>query len=91
MRRETMEDMARMYAREAAFPIAHEQWEQACKILLERCRKLDMALQSLTPGGSEYVGDPDRCVARAKENLDTYRKLWKDAVDKITSTPETPF
>jgi len=29
--------------------------------------KQDLLFQSLTPGGSEYVGDPERCVAYAKD------------------------
>ena len=82
MRREHMEDMAKLYAPAAARSIRNGEWDQATALLLERCQKLDMALQSLTPGGSEYVGDPDRCVARAKDNLDTYRQLWRDAMAK---------
>ena len=66
MRREHMEDMARLYAPAAARAIRNEQWELAAALLLERCQTLDMALQSLTPGGSEYVGDPERCVEFAK-------------------------
>lgn len=73
-------DLANIYCREAVGALSKEDWKMAAQILLARCRKLDMALQSLTPGGSEYVGDPDRCVARAKENLETYRKLWREAV-----------
>ena len=32
-----------------------------------RAVALDRALQSLTPGGSEFVHDPDRCVAFVQE------------------------
>lgn len=67
MRREHMEDMARLYAPNAARAVHNRQWDQAAALLLERCQRLDMALQSLTPGGSEYVGDPDRCVAVVRD------------------------
>lgn len=67
MRREHMEDMAKLFAPAAARAISNEDWNQAAALLLERCQKLDMALQSLTPGGSEYVADPDRCVAYARK------------------------
>ena len=82
MRLEHMEDVAKLYAPAAARAIHNGHWDQAAALLLERCQKLDMALQSLTPGGSEYVGDPDRCVARAKEVRDQYRGLWQEAVRK---------
>ena len=67
MRREHMEDMAKLYAPSAVRSIRNRQWEEAVDLLLGRCQALDIALQSLTPGGSEYVGDPDRCVAFAKD------------------------
>ena len=65
MRREDMEDMAKAYAPAAARSIRNKDWDQAAALLLERCQRLDMVLQSLTPGSSEYVGDPDRCAAYA--------------------------
>lgn len=33
----------------------------------EKVARYDLALQSLTPGGSEYVGDPERCVQFVKD------------------------
>lgn len=66
--------MARLYAPDAAKLIRSGEWYPAIIKLLERCQKLDIALQSLTPGGSEYVGDPDRCVAHAKEQIEKGRK-----------------
>lgn len=69
MRRDHMEDMAKLYAPAAARAIRDRQWDQAAALLLERCQKLDMALQSLTPGGSEYVGDPDRCATFIREQI----------------------
>lgn len=74
MRREHMEDMARLYAPGAARSIRQKDWINAAALLLERCQMLDMALQSLTPGGSEYVGDPDRCVAFAREQIQKGRE-----------------
>jgi len=74
-----MEDEAQLYCPGARTLIHKGDWEAATHLLLKRCRQLDMALQSLTPGGSEYVGNPERCVQRARENLDTYRKLWQEA------------
>lgn len=79
MRREHMEDMAKLYAPAAARAIRNEQWDQAAALLLERCRILDMALQSLTPGGSEYVGDPERCVSYAKGVIGSYRNRLIEA------------
>ena len=83
-RAQRMVDDAKVYCRDAVRSIERADWEAATQILLTRVRKLDMALQSLTPGGSEYVGDPERCVARARENLETYRQLWREAVSKLT-------
>ena len=74
MRREHMEDMAKLYAPAAARSFRNEDWMQAAALALERCQKLDMALQSLTPGGSEYVGDPDRCVAFARDQINKGRE-----------------
>lgn len=73
MQRDHMEDMARLYAPDAAVEVREGNWYAAAVFLLERCRKLDMALQSLTPGGSEYVGDPDRCVKYAKDQINKSR------------------
>ena len=65
--KQTLADEARLYAPNAEAAISREDWRGAVSLLLIRCKRLDMALQSLTPGGSEYVGDPDRCVAHAKK------------------------
>lgn len=77
-----MIDNAKLFCRSAVRAIEQENWKAAAGALLDRCRELDMALQSLTPGGSEYVGDPERCVLRAKQNLETYRNLWREAAAK---------
>lgn len=78
MKPEHMEDMAKLYAPAAARAIRNGQYDQAAALLLERCQRLDIALQSLTPGGSEYVGDPDRCVARVREVINGYRRQVKE-------------
>jgi hypothetical protein len=40
---------------------------QAFEWLVAKVREYDLALQSLTPGGSEFVSDPDRCVEFVKQ------------------------
>lgn len=80
-----MEDMAKLYAPRAANAVRQRDWIQAAALLLERCQQLDMALQSLTPGGSEYVGDPDRCIAVVKDKIDGYRRRAAE----VRRTPAT--
>jgi hypothetical protein len=80
MSAQRMIDDAQIYCRDAVASLSRGDYEAASKILLTRCRKLDMALQSLTPGGSEYVGDPNRCVTHAKEQIEKYREMWRDAM-----------
>lgn len=41
-----------------------EYWEQ-------RYKKAMLALESLTPSGSEYVGDIERCVAHVRDSQTT--------------------
>lgn len=65
---ERMIDDAKLYCRDAVGALMRGDWEFAAQVLLTRCRKLDLALQSLTPGGSEYVGDPDRCVKFVRDS-----------------------
>lgn len=43
-------------------------------------RKAMLALESLTPGGSEYVGDPERCVAHVQDHRDSTAKLLKKTI-----------
>jgi hypothetical protein len=40
-------------------------------------RKWELALQSLTPGGSEYVGDPERCVAHVRRSTESRWEFTK--------------
>lgn len=57
-------------------------YEMVVDILLARLKKTDIAMQSLTPGGSEYVANPERCVLVAKETRDRYRQMWTEERDK---------
>ncbi len=41
--------------------------------------RIDMLFQSLTPGGSEFVNDPERCVAWAKARMDNTWEALKKA------------
>lgn len=77
-----MIDNAKLFCRAAVRAIQQENWKAAAGALLDRCRELDMALQSLTPGGSEYVGDPERCVLVARKNLQNLRDKWMELVRK---------
>lgn len=45
----------------------------------KRTREWALALQSLTPGGSEYVDDPERCVEAAREG----REFWRRATSEF--------
>lgn len=38
------------------------------------------ALESLTPGGSEYVGDPERCVAHVRDHQTHLTDLLKKTI-----------
>jgi len=52
-------------------PLAVELAAAEAKIerLLGEVRRRELALQSLTSGGSEYVDDPERCVAYVQDRL----------------------
>ena len=43
-------------------------------------KRFDVALQSLTPGGSEYVNDPERCVAVVRQIRDSHHKLIRESI-----------
>lgn len=51
--------------------------EQRAEKAESSLRKLDIILQSLTPGGSEFVNDPDRCVAYIKDVRETQHNMIK--------------
>jgi hypothetical protein len=88
--KDAMADEAALYCRRARRYIEDENWRLVAAHLLKRCKELDMALQSLTPGGSEYVGDPQRCVQRARDNVETYRQLWIEARGELAKRAESP-
>jgi hypothetical protein len=44
---------------------------------LERVNKL---LHGLTPGGSEFYQDPDRCVENIKEQIEVSRRIAKQTI-----------
>lgn len=46
--------------------------EEKVFALLLRYKK---ALEGLTPGGSEYVNDPERCAAHVRERFDSYHRV----------------
>lgn len=43
-------------------------------------RKVDLALQSLTPGGSEYVNDHERCVEYVRDTLEQKHRILVEAI-----------
>jgi archaellum component FlaC len=44
---------------------------------LERVNKL---LHDLTPGGSEFYHDPDRCIENIKEQIEVSRRIVKQTI-----------
>ena len=77
---QALEDLAQIYCPKARAMIVQQRWIEATSLLLSRIRELDMALQSLTPGGSEYVGNPERCAAHAKERM---RSLQSSLIEAL--------
>jgi hypothetical protein len=58
-------------------------WREGFQHVLHMLIHTDRALQSLTPGGSEYVHNPDRCVALVKEQQAALHELRvKSAVER---------
>jgi hypothetical protein len=50
---------------------------------LERVNKL---LHDITPGGSEFYNDPDRCIENIKEQIEVSRRIAKQTIrDSRTS------
>lgn len=58
---------ARPAIRQAIEDAGRVRWREAFIVLLDHLIKHDIALQSLTPGGSEYVNDRERCVRYATD------------------------
>jgi hypothetical protein len=44
---------------------------------LERVNKL---LHDITPGGSEFYNDPDRCIENIKEQIEVSRRIAKQTI-----------
>jgi hypothetical protein len=44
---------------------------------LERVNKL---LHDITPGGSEFYNDPDRCIENIKEQIEISRRIAKQTI-----------
>lgn len=68
--RKRIADMIEVDRREGTHWIDREIWQRTLATLdaeQQRAEKWSLALQSLTPGGSEYVDDPERCVAFVRE------------------------
>lgn len=74
--------------------IDHEQdiglLERAVHILLAHLIEHDKALQSLTPGGSEYVNDRQRCLAVNKATIVHQAKVIKALQDQFASFAWSP-
>jgi hypothetical protein len=89
-----MLDEAAVYCRAARKHIAAGDWQAAAATLLAQIKKHDIALQSLTPGGSEYVGDPDRCVAHVVGMKERYRSAALMAIRQArveAASEDIPF
>lgn len=67
MTQQQLEDDAAIFCREAVAYMRSGNWEGAARILLANLKATDIALQSLTPGGSDYVAAPDRCVEYVRD------------------------
>jgi hypothetical protein len=70
---------------------------QVCELCNPRDSHAMRALESLTPNGSEFVNDPDRCVAFVRERLDfniqlaKERNAWRSLVTTVTALVNKPF
>lgn len=47
----------------------YRQWERYALALEQRIRQLEKQLEALTPGGSEFVNNPTRCVEFIRERM----------------------
>ena len=56
-------------------------WREGFQHVLNMLIHTDQALQSLTPGGSEYINNPERCVGLVK---DQQAALHKARVENVT-------
>ena len=67
MTQQQVEDEAAVYCPVAVHYIKTGSWENAARVLLAALKSADIALQTATPGGSEYVGNVDRCAEMIRE------------------------
>jgi hypothetical protein len=51
--------------------------------LASEIRRRELLLQSLTPGGSEYVNDPELCAQRARETRAGLFRMLQRAVSQV--------
>ena len=66
-----------------------DDWREALVTVLDHLQKHDEALQSLTPGGSEYVNDRERCVRFARERFlaaDARGREWHAKIPRLVTT-----
>lgn len=65
------------YAQRAGEPVQEQlfNWREGFQHVLNMLIHTDKALQSLTPGGSEYVHNPERCVELVKSQQIELHKL----------------
>lgn len=47
---------------------------------IQEQEKWEKALVSLTPGGSEFAGDPENCVRHIRERFENNHKLTAEAI-----------
>lgn len=67
------------------FECGSQQWPKASlcqsgKCIKSECERYRKALESLTPGGSEFSGDSERCVEYVRELINSGHEAKKDRV-----------
>lgn len=63
------------------FSIRNQNWE-------EKYKKVMRALESLTPSGSEFVDDPERCVAFVKSYRETMMNVIRQTKIELNELKE---
>src|ERR1035441_4552619 len=70
---------------------------RVCELCSPRDYRAMRALESLTPSGSEFVNDPEACVAFVRDRMDSIIKVAKErnkangAVMAVRSIVEEPY
>ena len=70
---------------------------RVCELCSPREYRAMRALESLTPNGSEFVNDPEACVAFVRDRMDSIIKVAKErnkangAVMAVRSIVEEPY